>query len=191
MLTRTTLFHWTNIFLLSLTLGSSSPAQEIRTNSQEKFITIDSTSGVAEIALAQHLQQTHAKLYGAYWCSHCYEQLYLFGQQALSLINRIECDPQGKNSQPELCKVARIEGYPTWEINGNIYTGLQSLDNLAALSGYQGTRNFKNSKPANIPSQYSPLRSTIPDNSLYDTWNKLFHSAVEENGNNQLQKFKY
>jgi hypothetical protein len=161
MLAQTKLPHWITIFLLSLAIGSSSsPAQEIKSVSQEKVITVDSTSGSAEIALAQHLQQTKTKLYGAYWCSHCYKQIYLFGQQAFNLINRIECDPQGKNSQSDLCKAAKIAGYPTWEVNGKFYSGVQSLNELAALSGYQGTSNFKNSIPVNIPSQYSPRRST-------------------------------
>lgn len=167
MLAPTKLPHWITIFLLSLTVGSSSsPAQEAKSNSQERVITVESTSGSDEIALAQHLEQTKAKLYGAYWCSHCYKQIYLFGKQAFHLINRLECDPQGKNSQSNLCKAAKIEGYPTWEINGKFYAGVHSLNDLAALSGYQGSRNFKNSMPVNIPSQYSPRRSTTRLKSL-------------------------
>ncbi|BAT55032.1 vitamin K epoxide reductase [Nostoc sp. NIES-3756] len=142
------------IFFISLALGSSSPAQELN-NNQAGVIIVDSTSTGAEIGLAQHLQKVNAKLYGAYWCSHCYEQVYLFGQQAFKLINRIECAPEGKNAQPEVCKAAKIQGYPTWEINGKFYSGVQSLAELATISGYLGDTNFKNAKPVNIPSQYS------------------------------------
>ncbi|QLE58742.1 hypothetical protein [Nostoc sp. TCL26-01] len=157
MLAQIKLHYWFTISLISLTLGASAPAQEISNNNQSGVITVESTSGTAEIALAQHLQQTKAKLYGAYWCSHCYEQVYLFGQPAFGLINRIECAPQGKNAQPEVCQAAKITGFPTWEINGKFYTGVQSLPELANISGYQGTQNFQNAKPVNIPSQYSPI----------------------------------
>ncbi len=35
-------------------------------------------------------------------------------------------------------------GFPTWEINGKYYSGVQTLENLAKYSGYTGPRNFKN-----------------------------------------------
>jgi hypothetical protein len=132
---------------------SSTSAQDARSN-EENIITVKSSSGEAEIALAQHLQKVEAKLYGAYWCSHCYEQIYLFGQQAFDKINRIECDLQGKNAQPDLCKAASIKGFPTWEIKGQFYTGTQSLADLAKYSGYQGVKKFNNSKPIEIPQKY-------------------------------------
>ncbi|BCL38186.1 hypothetical protein [Nostoc sp. MS1] len=147
------LHYLLSVFFISLTLGSSSPAQELNKN-QGGVITVDSISTEAEIALAQHLQKIKAKLYGAYWCSHCYEQVYLFGQQAFKLINRIECSPEGRNAQPNVCKAAKIKGYPTWEINGKFYSGVQSLTELARISGYLGNTNFKNARPVNIPSQY-------------------------------------
>ncbi len=67
----------------------------------------------------------------------------MFGQQAFSKINYIECDPQGKNAQTDLCQKANIESFPTWEINGRLYKGLKPLDELADLSIYKGDRNFK------------------------------------------------
>ena len=106
---------------------------------------ITSTSSTAEIALAQHLKLVDAKMYGKFWCAYCHEQKQRFGQAAWSQINYIECDPKGKNPRPDLCQAAKIEGSPTWEINGQFYLGLQSLDKLADLSGYQGSRNFQNS----------------------------------------------
>ncbi|MDJ0554534.1 MAG: vitamin K epoxide reductase family protein [Microcoleaceae cyanobacterium MO_207.B10] len=109
--------------------------------------TITSHSGVAEIELARHLTAIGAKKYGAFWCPHCQEQKQLFGKEAFPEINYIECDPRGKNGQPELCQAANIKGYPTWEINGNFYSGLQSLEKLGDLSDYQGLRNFQNHLP--------------------------------------------
>ena len=113
----------------------------------ETNFTISSHSGVAEIELARHLTAIGAQKYGAFWCPHCQEQKQLFGKEAFPEINYIECDPRGKNAQPELCQATNIKGYPTWKINDNFYSGLQSLEKLADLSGYQGPRNFQNHLP--------------------------------------------
>lgn len=45
-----------------------------------------------------------AKMYGAFWCSHCYDQKQAFGKEAYARINYIECAPDGVNSQTKLCK---------------------------------------------------------------------------------------
>jgi glutaredoxin len=92
--------------------------------------------------LALHLKKINAKMYGAYWCPHCTRQKELFGQSAIQSINYIECDPLGKNAKPSLCKAAKVTGYPTWEINGKQYVGVQSLEELAASSGYKGSTKF-------------------------------------------------
>ncbi|WP_026082462.1 vitamin K epoxide reductase family protein [Mastigocladopsis repens] len=105
---------------------------------------ITTTSGEAEIQLARHLTKIGAKEYIAWWCPHCHEQKQLFGKEAYQEIKKIECDPQGKDAQPDLCKAAGIQGYPTWEINGQLYPNVQSLEKLAQVSSYQGPRNFKN-----------------------------------------------
>ena len=104
---------------------------------------VTTTSGPAEIALARHLKSVGAKDYSAYWCPHCYEQKQLFGSEAASMLNYIECAPDGQNSQTELCKKVGITGFPTWEINGQLYPGVQPLSQLADLSGYTGPRNFR------------------------------------------------
>jgi glutaredoxin len=98
----------------------------------------------SEMALAEHLSKQGAKMYGAYWCPHCSNQKQFFGEKAFSKINYIECDPRGKNPQVNLCRSAKITGFPTWEINGKMYQGMRSLNDLATLSGYRGSRNFKN-----------------------------------------------
>ncbi len=48
---------------------------------------ITTTSGAAEMVLAQHLKQTEAKFYGAFWCPHCHDQKQLFGQEAVAQSN--------------------------------------------------------------------------------------------------------
>jgi uncharacterized membrane protein/glutaredoxin len=100
-------------------------------------------SGAAEIALAKHLSDTGAKMYGAYWCPHCIDQKKLFGEQAVAQMPYVECDPAGPNSQSGVCQSKEIKGYPTWEINGQRYSGTQSLQQLAEYSGYTGPMNFK------------------------------------------------
>ena len=104
---------------------------------------VTTPSNPAQIALAKHLSQVGAKMYGAYWCPHCNDQKQFFGREGAKQINYIECDPSGQNAQPEVCKAQKIEGYPTWEINGQFYGGTQSLQKLAELSGYQGPKNFQ------------------------------------------------
>lgn len=106
--------------------------------------TITTNSSPANIELAEHLTAAGAKMYGAYWCSHCQDQKELFGQEAVQKLSYVECEVGGKNPQPELCKSKQIQGYPTWEINGQMYSGVQSLEKLATQSGYQGSRNFGN-----------------------------------------------
>ncbi len=85
--------------------------------------------------LAKHLSASGAKFYGAYWCPHCADQKAMFGQAA-RLLPYIECDPRSPAGQPQVCAAAGVRAYPTWEINGQRYEGVLSLDELARLSGY-------------------------------------------------------
>ncbi|MGB3295684.1 MAG: vitamin K epoxide reductase family protein [Phormidesmis sp.] len=106
---------------------------------------VTTQSGEAEVALANHLTDTGAKMYGAYWCPHCHDQKQLFGKEATSKIPYVECAPDGKNSQTAVCQaVPELEGYPTWEMNGQFLEGAQSLDMLAQASGYEGPTDFVN-----------------------------------------------
>lgn len=95
----------------------------------------------ATTALAEHLTQTGAKMYGTYWCPYCERQEQMFGD-AITKVQVIECDPQGDKAQPQLCTQAKVSSFPTWEINGQLYEGLRSLDDLATISNYQGSREF-------------------------------------------------
>lgn len=86
--------------------------------------------------LAQHLTDTGAVMYGAYWCPHCSDQKAMFGD-AVEKITYVECAEGGENAQPQLCQERGIQGFPTWEINGELHPGSRSLDELAALSDFQ------------------------------------------------------
>ncbi|HEY9797870.1 MAG TPA: vitamin K epoxide reductase family protein [Leptolyngbyaceae cyanobacterium] len=124
-----------------ITLGSGAPKPGVGWE-------ITTTSGEAEIALARHLKQVGVKAYVAYWCPHCYEQKQLFGKQAYDEINHVECAPDGRNAQPQSCKNAGVQAFPSWEINGKLTSGIKTLEELADLTAYQGPRNFKYTLPA-------------------------------------------
>lgn len=102
-------------------------------NAQKKLYSpppVTTTSSKEAMDVAQQLKNAGAKLYGAYWCSHCYDQKQSLGQPAVSYIQYIECSKDGINSQTPICKSNDIPGYPTWEINGQFYPGEQSLEEL-------------------------------------------------------------
>jgi hypothetical protein len=93
------------------------------------------------MALASHLKQIGAKMYGTNWCIACNGQKKAFGEKALSHITYIECDPGGKDAKPDLCRQLNITSFPTWEIKGKFYCqGGCSLEKLAEVSGYKGDR---------------------------------------------------
>jgi hypothetical protein len=131
------------VLLTSITACSSTKLPQ-NTSSASDLAQSNSSDATPEIALAIHLRQMGAKFYGAYWCSYCHKQKDLFGKEAVSQLDYVECDPAGKNSRAALCQKANIKGFPTWEINGKQYEGFQSLQHLAELSGYRGDRNFRN-----------------------------------------------
>lgn len=88
-----------------------------------------------ETQLAQHLAANGGVMYGAHWCPHCADQKAMFSGSA-DAVPYVECAADGENAQPELCQQRGIEGYPTWEIGGQLYPGVRSLDELASLSGF-------------------------------------------------------
>ena len=132
------------ILVLLSSLGIYASAKNPVAETTPGDYNITTSSGESEIALTQHLKQVGAKMYGAFWCPHCQEQKQLFGQEAVAQLNYIECDPEGQNAQPEVCKAKGIQGLPTWEIKGKFYEGTKSLEELANLSSYSGERNFTN-----------------------------------------------
>jgi len=121
--------------------AGSSGGEVVATNAPPPAST---TSGPAEIALAQHLSSLGVREFGAYWCPHCHDQKELFGKEASTYLNYVECAPDGYEGQPEVCQSAGVTGYPSWEIKGQVYGGVRSLNELADLSGYTGPRDFKN-----------------------------------------------
>jgi hypothetical protein len=105
-------------------------------------ISINSSSGKAEIELAKHLSKKGVKMYGAHWCGACARQKELFGKQAFAKIKYIEC---ADTRNRDLCNREGVRAYPTWKFpDGRFAAAVFPLSRLADLSGYNGPRNFKN-----------------------------------------------
>ena len=104
------------------------------------LVTAESTP--AKVALAEHLTATGVVMYSAFWCDHCRQQKEAFGREAAKKLTIVECAEAGQNSQRSLCESKGIEGYPTWEINGKLDSGVKDLKTLAGLSGFKGDTNF-------------------------------------------------
>ena len=102
---------------------------------KELIITSESTK--ESIELAKYLKDNGVVKYSAYWCPNCLDQSELFGKEAYKELNIIECARDGKNSQTQLCIDKKIEGFPSWEINGKIIIGVKTLKELSELTGYK------------------------------------------------------
>ncbi len=118
--------------ILGLALSGCTPTAET-TGSTNSELTADAPY---EARLANHLTEQNAAMYGAFWCPHCEDQKALFGD-AVDQVPYVECDPEGEDAQPELCQAKEIQGYPTWEIEGELYPGTRSLEELAQLTGFE------------------------------------------------------
>lgn len=89
--------------------------------------------------LAKCLTNNGVYMYGSFRCGVCAKTRAMFGD-AFQYINEIECHPQGKNSQTELCLRKNIEGTPTWilepdGIEMKRHTGFLSTEELAEFGG--------------------------------------------------------
>ena len=103
---------------------------------------VESVSSPAKLALAEHLASKGAVVYTAYWCRHCHDQKEMFGKEAVAALTVIECAADGQNNQAELCKSKGVQGFPSWEIDGQLDSGVKPLEELAQLSGYTGSTDF-------------------------------------------------
>lgn len=97
------------------------------------------------IALAKHLHSIGAKMYGAFWCSHCMEQKQMFGREAGKILDYIECFPDGVGKGRKMaqeCTLAGLEGFPTWIIKGKVLSGEQNLQALADASEFASQDSY-------------------------------------------------
>ena len=105
-------------------------------NNQKELI-VTSESSKESIEFAKYLSEKGVVKYSAYWCPNCLDQGELFGKQAYKELNVVECARDGKNSQTQLCIDKNVKGFPSWEINGKIIIGVQTLEELSKLSDYK------------------------------------------------------
>lgn len=94
---------------------------------------ITTSSSPEALRLADDLKSLDASFYGAFWCSHCFDQKQTLGQQAMAMIPYVECSRDGLNANTALCKSKNVPGYPTWEIAGQLYPGEQALEELQEI----------------------------------------------------------
>ena len=120
--------------LTALTLPSAIYSSHLN-NQKELIVTSESTK--ESIALAKYLKDYGVVKYSAYWCPNCLNQSELFGKQAYKELNVVECARDGKKSQTQLCIEKKIQGFPSWEINGKIILGVKTLEELANLTKYK------------------------------------------------------
>ncbi|TDK18861.1 Vitamin K epoxide reductase [Luteimonas aestuarii] len=86
--------------------------------------------------LAEHLERSGVKYYGASWCANCREQTRKFAGAAGKL-PYVECSPNGRTGGVAFeCVSERISGYPTWVIGGRHYVEVIEPERLAAMTGY-------------------------------------------------------
>eukprot|EP00775_Hariotina_reticulata_P003062 gene3062-3342_t len=118
-------------------------ASELELPYAEPVVTTSSTD--AAISLAKKLKAAGAKMYGAFWCTHCYDQKQEFGVQAMADFPYVECFPEGWKRGVKIadaCEVASVKAFPTWLIGGTVMEGQldlaqleQLLDQATATSG--------------------------------------------------------
>ena len=119
-----------------------SNAVDISNNTEKVSPAITTSSSLQKVNFAKFLTDNNFKMYSAYWCPHCHDQKQLFGEEAVKELIVVECAKDGKDTQYKLCKEKQIEGFPSWEINGEIYSGVKDLNDLAIMTGYEGDSNF-------------------------------------------------
>ena len=119
-----------------------SNAIDVSNNAEKVSPAITTSSSPQKVKFAKFLTDNNFKMYSAYWCPHCHDQKQLFGEKAVNELTVVECAQDGKDNQYKLCKEKQIEGFPSWEINGEIYSGVKDLNDLAIMTGYEGDSNF-------------------------------------------------
>ena len=119
-----------------------SNAIDISNNTEKVSPAITTLSSPQKVKFAKFLSDNNIKMFSAYWCPHCHDQKQLFGKKAVKELTVVECAQDGQDNQYKLCREKQIEGFPSWEINGEIYSGVKDLNDLAIMAKYEGDSNF-------------------------------------------------
>ena len=126
---------WSNNIDPSNAIDNPSPTENVSP-------IITTSSSPQKVKFAKFLRENNIAMYSAYWCPHCHDQKQLFGSEAVKELKVVECARDGQDNEYELCQTKGIEGFPSWEINGEIYSGTRDLNDLAIMTGYKGDSNF-------------------------------------------------
>lgn len=78
---------------------------------------------------AKCLTEKGVVIYGNDFCQYTAKQLNFFGKSE-KYLNYVKC-----SENQELCDQKGVSITPTWEINGEMYTQVQTFERLAELSG--------------------------------------------------------
>ena len=78
---------------------------------------------------AKCLTEKGAIMYGNDFCSYTIQQRNGFGKSQ-KYLNYVKCI-----DNEDLCNSKQVKITPTWEINGQIYQGVQGFEKLSALTG--------------------------------------------------------
>lgn len=116
------------------TAGPGWAAEPSRTGTTSTLGEALTASDAEQMALVEHLRSRGAIFYGAWWCSHCFRQKNLFGQQAGNRLPYVECDKT--ETGRERCRAEGIRAYPTWVMGNSRLEGVQSLEDLKRWSGF-------------------------------------------------------
>ncbi|KAJ1634095.1 hypothetical protein T492DRAFT_976433 [Pavlovales sp. CCMP2436] len=111
---------------------------------------IETSSSPEALRLSQRLGAQQARMFGAYWCSHCLDQKEAIGKEAMSHLPYVECAKDGADSQFPLCRQLDVPGYPTWEIGGRLFPGEKSVNELARLlddKAYASSKQYVPGQP--------------------------------------------
>jgi hypothetical protein len=133
----------TTDLMATMTMAPSTNPQQEPPQAAKAPPLITTDSSDRAMRLTKDLVALNAKMYGAYWCSHCLDQKMELGRQAFAKGNipYIECSKDGLNAQVQLCASQKLPGYPTWEINGEFFPGQQDLEELEQIVQEQQTLN--------------------------------------------------
>ncbi|MDP3986922.1 MAG: hypothetical protein Q8P81_01710 [Nanoarchaeota archaeon] len=83
---------------------------------------------------AQCINDSGAKMYGAYWCSACSQQKRILGDS--KNIPWVECSLPNRAGQTAECISEGIQSYPTWEFSdGSRMVGVLSREELSDKTG--------------------------------------------------------
>jgi hypothetical protein len=66
----------------------------------------------------------------------------MFGAAGAQGLPYVECAEDGIGAATGVCSSKNVTSYPSWQINGKVYAGLQTLPALQALSGFDPAVKF-------------------------------------------------